>query len=67
MGVFTVTTFGLMLLGIAIGFAVGALPGLGGPIAMALMLPFIVKMAPMEAFFLFGMACVVNATGRIPH
>ena len=62
----TVTTFGLMLLGIAIGFAVGILPGLGGPTAMALMLPFVVKMTPVEAFaFLLGMACVVNTTGDI--
>ncbi len=60
------TTFGLMLLGIAIGFAVGILPGLGGPTAMALMLPFVVKMTPVEAFaFLLGMACVVNTTGDI--
>jgi putative tricarboxylic transport membrane protein len=64
--IFTLTTFGLMLLGIAIGFAVGILPGLGGPTAMALMLPFVVKMTPVEAFaFLLGMACVVNTTGDI--
>ena len=64
--IFTPTTFGLMLLGIAIGFAVGILPGLGGPTAMALMLPFVVKMTPVEAFaFLLGMACVVNTTGDI--
>jgi putative tricarboxylic transport membrane protein len=64
--IFTVKTFGLMLLGIAIGFAVGILPGLGGPTAMALMLPFVVKMTPVEAFaFLLSMACVVNTTGDI--
>jgi putative tricarboxylic transport membrane protein len=64
--IFTLTTFSLMLLGIAIGFAVGILPGLGGPTAMALMLPFVVKMTPVEAFaFLLGMACVVNTTGDI--
>ena len=64
--IFTVTTFLLMLFGIVIGFAVGILPGLGGPTAMALMLPFVVKMTPVEAFaFLLGMACVVNTTGDI--
>ena len=64
--IFTLTTFGLMLFGIAIGFAVGILPGLGGPTAMALMLPFVVRMTPVEAFaFLLGMACVVNTTGDI--
>jgi TctA family transporter len=64
--IFTGTTFELMLLGIVIGFAVGILPGLGGPTALALMLPFIVKMNPVQAFaFLIGMAAVVNTTGDI--
>ncbi|MHB8091046.1 MAG: tripartite tricarboxylate transporter permease [Syntrophales bacterium] len=64
--ILTVKTFGLMLLGVVIGFAVGILPGMGGPTAMALMLPFAVKMTPVEAFaFLLGMACVVNTTGDI--
>ena len=64
--IFTLTTFTLMLLGIVIGFAVGILPGLGGPTALALMLPFVIKMTPVEAFaFLLGMTCVVNTTGDI--
>ncbi|RJR43330.1 MAG: hypothetical protein C4576_14620 [Desulfobacteraceae bacterium] len=64
--IFSGTTFLLMLIGILIGFAVGILPGLGGPTAMALMLPFVIKMTPVEAFaFLLGMACVVNTTGDI--
>ena len=55
-----------MLIGIAIGFAVGILPGLGGPTTLALMLPFIFKMTPVEAFaFLLGMAAVTNTTGDI--
>ncbi len=55
-----------MLVGIAIGFAVGILPGLGGPTTLALMLPFIFKMSPVEAFaFLLGMAAVTNTTGDI--
>jgi putative tricarboxylic transport membrane protein len=63
---FDPTTFGLMLLGVAIGFAVGILPGLGGPTTLALMLPFIVKMKAVEAFaFLLGMAAVTNTTGDI--
>src|SRR5437870_3945508 len=58
--------FGLMLIGIAIGFVVGILPGLGGPTTLALMLPFIFKMSPVEAFaFLLGMAAVTNTTGDI--
>ncbi len=63
---FTGTGFGVMLVGILIGFAVGILPGLGGPTTLAIMLPFVVKMNPVEAFaFLLGMASVVNTTGDI--
>ena len=50
MQVFNWSTFSLMMIGIAIGFVVGILPGLGGPTAMALMLPFIFKMSAVEAF-----------------
>jgi TctA family transporter len=39
--IFTVTTFGLMLLGIVIGFSVGILSGWEGTTTLALMLPFI--------------------------
>ena len=64
--VFAFKAFSLMLLGLLIGFAVGILPGLGGPSALALMLPFIVKMTPVEAFsFLLGMSAVTNTTGDI--
>ncbi len=64
--VFSWTTFGLMVLGLFIGFCVGILPGLGGPSALALMLPFVVKMNPFEAFaFLLGMTAVANTTGDI--
>ena len=37
--VFAWPAFGYMLLGISVGFAVGILPGLGGPTGLALMLP----------------------------
>src|SRR3990167_7100373 len=48
-------TFLVMLLGIVLGFWVGLLPGLGGSTTLALMLPFIYKMTPVEAFaFLLG-------------
>src|SRR4029453_106220 len=64
--VFAWPTFGLMLIGIAIGFAVGILPGLGGPTTLALMLPFVLRMNPVEAFaFLLGMLAVTNTTGDI--
>lgn len=60
------STFSLMLIGIAVGFWVGILPGLGGPTTLALMLPFIFKMSPVEAFaFLLGMSAVTATTGDI--
>lgn len=59
-------TFVLMLLGVAIGFVVGILPGLGGPVTLALMLPFTFSMEPIEAFaFLLGMLVVTATTGDI--
>ena len=64
--VFAPATFGLMCIGLLIGFVVGILPGLGGPTAMALMLPFIFKMSSVEAFaFLLGMTAVTATTGDI--
>ncbi|MGH8642546.1 MAG: tripartite tricarboxylate transporter permease [Burkholderiales bacterium] len=64
--ILTPGTLGLMLVGIALGFAVGILPGLGGPTTLALMLPFIFTMQPAEAFaFLLGMAAVTATTGDI--
>ena len=56
----------LMLVGIFLGFWVGILPGLGGATTLALMLPFIYTMSPVEAFaFLLGMHSVVATTGDI--
>jgi putative tricarboxylic transport membrane protein len=55
-----------MLIGIGVGFWVGLLPGLGGATTLALMLPFIYGMQPIEAFaFLLGMHAVVATTGDI--
>ncbi len=58
--------FLFMLLGVGLGFWVGLLPGLGGATTLALMLPFIYNMQPVEAFaFLLGMHSVVATTGDI--
>jgi putative tricarboxylic transport membrane protein len=58
--------FAFMLLGIVLGFWVGLLPGLGGITTLALMLPFIYAMTPVEGFaFLLGMHSVVATTGDI--
>jgi putative tricarboxylic transport membrane protein len=55
-----------MMLGIVLGFWVGLLPGLGGATTLAMMLPFIYAMQPVEAFaFLLGMHAVVATTGDI--
>ncbi len=59
-------SFSYMLIGMTIGFWVGILPGLGGGATLALMMPFIYKMTPQEAFpFLLGMHSVVQTTGDI--
>lgn len=59
-------SMGLMLAGIFIGLIVGILPGIGGPVAMALMLPFTFGMEPIHVFaFLLGMKVVTSTTGDI--
>ncbi|PON10516.1 hypothetical protein C2W62_49650, partial [Candidatus Entotheonella serta] len=64
--VFVWQTFSLMFIGFAIGFAVGILPGLGGPVTLALLLPLIFKMKAVEAFaFLLGISAVTATTGDI--
>ena len=59
--------FGYMLLGIAIGFWVGLLPGIGGLSTLALMLPFSYSIKdPISAFaFLLGMLAVTGTTGDL--
>jgi putative tricarboxylic transport membrane protein len=59
-------TFLYMTLGMAIGFWVGILPGLGGATTLALMLPFIYNMEPTTAFaFLLGSNAVTATTGDV--
>src|SRR6266403_1366999 len=58
--------FRLMMIGMGLGFIVGLLPGIGGAATLAMMLPFIFKMSPAEAFaFLLGMHAVAATTGDI--
>lgn len=64
--VLTPHTFGIMLVGIAVGLVVGILPGLGGAATLALMLPFVYPMDAIPAFaFLLGMHAVTATTGDI--
>src|SRR5512136_417166 len=66
LSVLQVKPFLYLLIGGAVGFWVGILPGIGGGTTLALMLPFIYKMTPQEAFaFLLGMHSVVATTGDI--
>ena len=59
-------TFGVMLVGIAVGLIVGILPGLGGAATLAMMLPFVYPMDAISAFaFLLGMHAVTATTGDI--
>jgi TctA family transporter len=54
----------MMLLGIALGFIVGILPGLGGAVTLALMLPFVFDMDSVSAFgFLLGMLVATGTAG----
>jgi TctA family transporter len=64
--VLTVAAMGALATGVAIGFFVGLLPGLGGPAALALMLPFVFGMETTEAFaFLLGMLSVTATMGDV--
>src|SRR5918998_1233597 len=66
LGIFEPATLITMLVGIAIGFAVGILPGLGGSVSLALMLPFTFYMEPVQAFaFLLGMLATSATTGDV--
>jgi putative tricarboxylic transport membrane protein len=59
-------TFGFMLVGMGIGYAVGILPGLGGAVTMAIALPFTFGMAAQDAFaFLIGITAVNETSGDI--
>lgn len=50
----SVENFGLLLLGVAIGTLVGALPGLGPTASIALLLPFAMTLSPVSALILLG-------------
>ena len=58
---------GIMLLGIPIGLVLGAIPGLGGNLGLALLIPFTFGMNPYAGFaLLLGMHAVVQTGGPIP-
>jgi TctA family transporter len=56
----------MMAIGVALGFVVGILPGLGGAVTLALLLPFTFSMDPVPAFaLLLGMYVVAATAGDI--
>jgi putative tricarboxylic transport membrane protein len=56
----------MMVIGVALGFVVGILPGLGGAVTLALLLPFTFSMDPVPAFaLLLGMYVVAATAGDI--
>jgi len=57
---------GYMLLGVAIGMFFGAVPGLGGLVGMAIILPFTFGMEPSVAFaFILGMYAVTTTADTL--
>lgn len=61
------TAMGLLVLAIPIGMFFGAVPGLGGKLGIALMIPFVFGMDMIPgAVFLLAMHSVVHTGGSIP-
>lgn len=59
--------FPVMMVGIFLGMFIGIIPGLGGLIGMAMLLPFAIGQTPEVAFaFLLGMYAVTTQTDTIP-
>jgi len=53
--------------GVVIGLVIGALPGLGGVVGLAILIPFTYQLDPFTAFaLLLGMAAVTTTSDLIP-
>jgi TctA family transporter len=53
--------------GVLIGLAIGCIPGLGGVVGLAVLIPFTYNMDPFSAFaLLLGMAAVTTSSDLIP-
>jgi TctA family transporter len=58
---------GMLFAGVGVGIVVGILPGLGGTVGMAILLPFIWDMEPHAALALFmGVTAVLRTVDTIP-
>jgi TctA family transporter len=61
------TRFAILAAGVFVGLAIGVIPGLGGIVGMAILIPFTYTMDPYAAFaFLLGMAAVTTTSDTIP-
>src|SRR2546428_9961674 len=60
-----VKQFMFMVLGTVIGLWVGVLPGLGGPVAMAILIPFTFSMDPLSALLMLASISVGAAFGGL--
>lgn len=59
----------LLILGLAVilGLCIGVIPGMGGIVGLAILIPFTYAMDPLAAFaFLVGMAAVTTTSDTIP-
>ncbi len=58
---------GLFILGVFLGLVIGAIPGIGGVVGLALLLPFTMKLEPAAALpLLIGLLAVINTSDTIP-
>lgn len=56
-----------LLVGVLIGTTIGIIPGLGGMVGMAILLPFVYGMEPLAGLFmLMGMAAVTQTSDSFP-
>ena len=59
--------FGYMLMAVPLGLIFGCIPGLGGKMGLALLIPFTFGMTPVCGFaLLLGMHAVVHTAGSVP-
>src|SRR5713101_9591841 len=57
----------ILVLGVLIGLAIGCMPGLGGVVALAVLIPFTYNLdAPTSFALLLGVAAVTTSSDLIP-
>jgi TctA family transporter len=57
----------ILVFGVFLGLAIGVMPGLGGVVALAVLIPFTYNMEPQSAFaLLLGVAAVTTISDLIP-